>query len=56
MPDDLHDDFQKSGTAFEARMRPKTICRFYWIMPRRGGKASCAKCERTRVWTIREGI
>ena len=55
MPDDLWRDFPKTATAFEARFATEEDCRAYWIAARWGGKPSCARCNSTRVWTIREG-
>ena len=55
MPDDLWRDFPKTATAFDARFATEDDCRAYWIKARWGGKPACAKCESTRVWTIREG-
>ena len=55
MPDDLWRDFPKTATAFEARFATEEDCRAYWIAARWGGEPSCARCNSTRVWTIREG-
>jgi len=55
MPDDLWRDFPKTATAFEARFATEEDCRAYWIEARWGGTPSCARCNSTRVWTIREG-
>jgi transposase-like protein len=55
LPDDLWQDFPKTATAFEERFATEQDCRDYWIMVRWGGEPACARCESTRVWTIREG-
>lgn len=55
LPDDLWRDFPKTAPAFEARFSTEEDCRAYWIMARWGGKPACARCESTRVWTIRCG-
>src|ERR1700694_5277143 len=55
MPDDLWRDCPKTATAFESRCATEEDCRAYWIAARWGGKPSCARCNSTRVWTIREG-
>jgi Zn ribbon nucleic-acid-binding protein len=55
MPDDLWRDFPKTATEFEARFATEDDCRAYWIEARWGGKPACARCDSTRVWTIREG-
>ena len=55
IPDDLWRDFPKTATAFEARFATEEDCRAYWIEARWGGTPSCARCNSTRVWTIREG-
>ena len=55
MPDDLWRDFPKTATEFEARFATEEDCRAYWIEARWGGKPACARCDSTRVWTIREG-
>ena len=55
MPDDLWRDFPKTATAFETRFATEEDCRAYWIAARWGGEPSCARCNSTRVWTIREG-
>jgi transposase-like protein len=55
MPDDLWREFPKTALAFEARFKTEDDCRAYWIMARWGGKPACAKCQSTRVWTIRGG-
>src|SRR5947207_14389516 len=55
MPDDLWRDFPKTATAFEARFATEEDCRAYWIEARWGGTPWCARCNSTRVWTIREG-
>src|SRR3989454_7835645 len=55
MPDDLWRDFPKTATEFEARFATEEDCRGYWIEARWGGTPSCARCNSTRVWTIREG-
>ena len=53
--DDLWRDFPKTAPEFEARFATEEDCRAYWIKARWGGKPACAKCESTRVWTIRNG-
>jgi transposase-like protein len=53
--DDLWRDFPKTATEFEARFATEEDCRAYWIEARWGGKPACARCQSTRVWTIREG-
>ena len=53
--DDLWRDFPKTATEFEARFATEEDCRAYWIEARWGGKPTCARCESTRVWTIRDG-
>src|SRR2546430_6004297 len=55
MPDDLWRDFPKTATEFEARFATEEACRVYWTEARWGGTPSCARCNSTRVWTIREG-
>src|SRR5947207_5530731 len=55
MPDDLWRDFPKTATAFETRFATEEDCRAYWIAARWGGEPSCARCNSTRVWTIRDG-
>ena len=55
MPDDLWRDFPTTATEFEARFATEEDCRAYWIEARWGGKPACARCDSTRVWTIREG-
>jgi transposase-like protein len=55
MPDDLWRDFPKTATEFEARFATEEDCRAYWIEARWGGEPACARCNSTRVWTIREG-
>ena len=55
MPDDLWRDFPKTATEFEARFATEEDCRAYWIEARWGGEPACARCDSTRVWTIREG-
>ena len=55
MPDDLWRDFPKTATEFEARFATEEDCRTYWIEARWGGEPACARCNSTRVWTIREG-
>ena len=55
MPDDLWRDFPKTATEFEARFATEEDCRAYWIAARWSGEPSCARCNSTRVWTIREG-
>ena len=55
MPDDLWRDFPRTATEFEARFATEADCRAYWIEARWGGEPSCARCNSTRVWTIREG-
>lgn len=55
LPDDLWREFPKTAPAFEARFATEEDCRAYWIMARWGGKPACARCESTRVWTIRCG-
>jgi transposase-like protein len=55
MPDDLWRDFPKTATEFEARFATEEDCRSYWIEARWGGKPACARCNSTRVWTIRNG-
>src|SRR5204863_9478556 len=55
MPDDLWRDFPKTATAFEARFATEEDCRAYWIEARWSGEPACARCNSTRVWTIREG-
>jgi ISXO2-like transposase domain/Transposase zinc-ribbon domain len=55
LPDDLWRDFPKTAPAFEARFATEEDCRAYWIMARWGGEPACARCESTRVWTIRSG-
>jgi len=55
MPDDLWRDFPKTATEFEARFATEEGCRAYWIDARWGGEPACARCNSTRVWTIREG-
>ena len=53
--DDLWRDFPKTATEFEARFATEADCRAYWIEARWGGKPGCARCNSTRVWTIRKG-
>ena len=55
VPDDLWRDFPKTATEFEARFATEADCRAYWIAARWSGEPSCARCNSTRVWTIREG-
>lgn len=55
MPDDLWRDFPKTATEFEARFATEEDCRAYWISARWGGEPACARCNSTRVWTIRDG-
>ena len=55
MPDDLWRDFPKTAMEFEARFATEEDCRAYLIEARWGGTPSCAHCNSTRVWTIREG-
>ncbi len=55
LPDDLWRDFPKTATEFDARFSSEADCRSYWIQARWGGKPACARCESTRVWTIRKG-
>jgi len=55
MPDDLWREFPKTATEFEARFATEEDCRACWIEARWGGKPACARCNSTRVWTIREG-
>jgi Zn ribbon nucleic-acid-binding protein/transposase-like protein len=55
MPDDLWRDFPKTATEFEARFATEEDCRAYWIAARWGGEPACARCDSTRVWTIRDG-
>jgi transposase-like protein len=52
---DLWRDFPKTATEFEARFATEEKCRAYWIDARWGGTPACARCNSTRVWTIREG-
>ena len=52
---DLWRDFPKTATEFEARFATEEDCRDYWIQARWGGKPACARCNSTRVWTIRAG-
>ena len=52
---DLWRDFPKTATEFEARFATEQDCRAYWSMARWGGTPACAKCQSTRVWTIRKG-
>ena len=54
-PDDLWRDFPKTATEFEARFVTEEDCRAYWIKARWGGTPACAKCQSTRIWTIRKG-
>ena len=54
-PDDLWRDFPKTATEFEKRFATEEDCRAYWIEARWGGRPACARCNSTRVWTIREG-
>ena len=53
--DDLWRDFPKTAIDFEERFATEEDCRDYWIMARWGGKPTCARCQCTRVWTIRSG-
>jgi Zn ribbon nucleic-acid-binding protein len=53
--DDLWRDFPKTAQEFEARFATEEDCRAYWIQARWGGHPACARCNSTRVWTIREG-
>ena len=53
--DDLWRDFPKTATEFEARFATEADCRAYWIEARWGGRPACARCDGTRVWTIRGG-
>jgi len=53
--DDLWRDFPKTAIEFEKRFATEEDCRAYWINVRWGGKPACARCESTRVWTIRKG-
>jgi Zn ribbon nucleic-acid-binding protein/transposase-like protein len=53
--DDLWRDFPKTAMEFEARFATEEDCRAYWIKARWGDKPACAKCDSTRVWTIRKG-
>jgi transposase-like protein len=53
--DNLWRDFPKTATEFEARFATEEDCRAYWIKARWGGQPACARCNSTRVWTIREG-
>jgi transposase-like protein len=55
LPDDLWREFPKTAPAFEARFATEDDCRAYWIEARWGGTPACARCESTRVWTIRNG-
>jgi transposase-like protein len=55
MLDDLWRDFPKTATEFESRFATEEDCRAYWIEARWGGEPACARCNSTRVWTIREG-
>jgi transposase-like protein len=55
IPDDLWRDFPKTATEFEERFATEEDCRAYWIQARWGGEPTCARCNSTRVWTIREG-
>ena len=48
-------DFPKTATEFEERFATEDDCRAYWIAARWGGTPCCARCQSTRVWTIREG-
>ena len=54
-PDELWHDFPKTATEFEKRFATEEDCRAYWIEVRWGGTPVCARCNSTRVWTIREG-
>ena len=53
--DDLWRDFPKTATEFEARFASEEDCRAYLMQVRWGGNPACAKCQSTRVWTIRDG-
>jgi transposase-like protein len=53
--DDLWRDFPRTATEFEKRFATEEDCRAYWIEARWGGRPACARCNSTRVWTIREG-
>jgi transposase-like protein len=53
--DDLWRDFPKTAIEFEKRFATEEDCRAYLINVRWGGKPACARCESTRVWTIRKG-
>ena len=55
LSDDLWRDFLKTATEFEARFATEADCHVYWIATRWGGKPSCARCDATQVWPIREG-
>jgi transposase-like protein len=55
IPDDLWRDFPRTATEFEARFATEEDCRAYWMAARWGGEPACARCNSTRVWTIREG-
>ena len=53
--DSLWRDFPRTAQEFEARFATEDDCRAYWIEARWGGKPACARCDSTRVWTIRDG-
>ena len=55
IPDDLWRDFPRTATEFEARFATEEDCTAYWMAARWGGEPACARCNSTRVWTIREG-
>ena len=52
---DLWRDFPKTATEFEKRFATEEDCRAHWIQTRWGGTPACARCNSTRVWTIRGG-
>lgn len=55
LPDDLWRDFPKTATEFEERFATEENCRAYWRKARWGDTPACAKCQCTRLWTIRKG-
>src|SRR5258705_2729670 len=55
MPDDLWRDVRMTSKSIESRVATEADCRAYWIAARWGVTPSRARCNSTRVWTIREG-
>ena len=55
LPDTLWRLFPKTAPEFEKRFATEDDCRAFWIKVRWGGTPTCARCQSTRLWAMRNG-